>query len=456
MIRSIKTRIQLYMVALILILFGIVFLAVALIMPKWFYNAQIETLENRVATIVSEISTSSDDQVMEALERLQSDMGGQVYVEAPMAGQGNGRRGNPHESSIGELRGSYVTTFYKNKFDINIFSFSLRLSEEVIVYEVTVESLNRAVDYMVRFILILLGVGLGIGVFVAWLLSRHISKPILRLNQLAIAMKEKNTTPVVVTKTQDEIYRLNQSMNAMYSELMENIDHLKYEIQRVKELEDGKKVFLASAAHEIKTPIAIIRGYAELLDDGLVKDEEERNAYVSTIYSETEKVTRLLEDLLNFAKFENNHAQMALKKVDVSAILENVIGSYEHLSAYQSMRIEKSIQENLLMMGDPLRVEQVFKNLLNNALTYGKTFVKLCLRQNAPDTFEFTIENDGEPISQTQLSQLFDVFQSSGKGYGLGLAIVKDIVEKLNGHIDVQTTALGLKFIVSFQGLLSN
>lgn len=449
-LKTIRTRILVFIIALILFLYALLGFAVWFIMPKTFYKAQIEDLEEQVDQWIQEAKSLSEEGLIESFEKAKEVLGGQVYLIEPSGGMM--RRGNPQNTLQNQPLGSYEKEIYKNKYDIEVFSFSIKIESGILLYEVALTSLTQAVGYMFKFTFVMICISLILAVFMALTLSKHISMPIGNLDALAKQMREKKASPKIVTNTNDEILRLNQSVNLLYEEWLKNVSQLEREIEHVKRLEDAKKLFLASAAHELKTPVAILKGTCEMIEDGLYKDEEELNAYIKNMSEESEHMTRLLEELLDFTRLEQHTDAYAFERTDLSSLLVSLINKYEPLIQKRSMTLETEVVSDIGLKGDAFRLEQMIKNLLNNAMDYGKDLIEIKLYQKGHEVF-LTLYNEGSPISERDLPHITEEFYrgaSGKKGHGLGLSTAKAIVKAHGGSLLIENEGRGVMVTVCF------
>lgn len=449
-LKTIRTRILLFIIALILFLYALLGFSVWFIMPKTFYKAQIEDLEEQVSQWIKEAKSLTENDLIESFEKAKEVHGGQVYLIEPSGGMM--RRGNPQNTLQNQPLGSYEKEIYKNKYDIEVFTFSIKIESGILLYEVALTSLTQAVGYMFEFTFVMICISLILAVFMALTLSKHISMPIGNLDALAKQMREKKAIPKIVTNTNDEILRLNQSVNLLYEEWLKNVSQLEREIEHVKRLEDAKKLFLASAAHELKTPVAILKGTCEMIEDGLYKDEEELNTYIKNMSDESEHMTRLLEELLDFTRLEQRTDAYAFERINLSSLLVSLIKKYEPLIQKRSMTLETEVDSDLGLKGDAFRLEQMIKNLINNAMDYGKDLIEIKLYK-IEDQVILTLYNEGAPISERDLPHITEEFYrgaSGKKGHGLGLSTAKAIVKAHGGSLLIENEGRGVKVTVCF------
>ncbi|WP_042477878.1 ATP-binding protein [Bacillus ndiopicus] len=212
-------------------------------------------------------------------------------------------------------------------------------------------------------------------------------------------------------------------------------------------LEKLRSDFIANVSHELRTPIAMLQGYSEAILDGVVVDEDERNEMIKIIYDESQRMGRLVTDLLDLARMESGHMRLYKNLVPIIPVLERMTQKFAQVAKekHVDLRFVSNIEDDVMINIDEDRIEQVLTNLVDNALrhtpvegavtvsaTYEKSYVKIEVR----DT--------GIGIPKDDLPYVFERFYKADKartrskgGTGLGLAIARNIVEAHNGNIAV-------------------
>jgi signal transduction histidine kinase len=267
-----------------------------------------------------------------------------------------------------------------------------------------------------------------------------------------MAMQSRKVEATMVIHS-GELGQLNHSLNDMYNALLSNIYQLESELNKERNAELLKKRFLAQATHELKTPIAVIRGYAEILYDGMYKDADEQERYLKNIYDETEAISHLIGDVLDYTKMETGNDTLVMREVEAADFFGTLIDRYQPLVKNQKITLVYStnIGKGTMFNIDQRKIEQVFKNLISNAMEHAESTIKINVEATNKN-FKLTIYNDGPSISEDDLPNVFDSFyKRSGKksGTGLGLAIVKEIVLQHGGDYRVANIEKGVMFVIS-------
>lgn len=232
-----------------------------------------------------------------------------------------------------------------------------------------------------------------------------------------------------------------------------------HDITELKKLEQMRKDFVANVSHELKTPITSIKGFAETLLDGAMKDEQTLEYFLSIIWKESERLQTLVQDLLDLSKIEQQGFRLHLETVDLADLLREIAVMFQQKSEEKGIDFYLHAPKSVYMEGDANRIKQIFINLITNALTYtpkgGK--VELMIEEKEKEILVH-VKDTGIGIDEQEIPRIFERFYRVDKargrnsgGTGLGLAIVKHLVEAHHGHITVKSTVgKGTTFTVHF------
>ena len=283
------------------------------------------------------------------------------------------------------------------------------------------------------------------GVLFALLFSLFISyittKRIKEIDRVAMEITNNNFEGVLDTKGHDELSSLSSHINTMSSNLKRNIDALNLEIDQVKKMEQLRKEFIAQFTHEIKTPLAIINGNIDLLEN--VEDEDKKNKYIEVINKEIGVINDLILQMLDLSKLEAKAITLDKKEIDLRELTEDIIDDYEQLLMDKKLKIE--IQgDDILLVGDKKRIAMVIQNYLSNAIKHAliNSTIIIKIKEN-----EFSIKNKGKQIDENRMDTIWESFVSDDqKGTGLGLAIVRNILELHEMSYGVHNLEDGVEF----------
>lgn len=282
-------------------------------------------------------------------------------------------------------------------------------------------------------------VGIILATFLSLLFSRTLSRPLLNMNQAARAMARGDYSRRVEVKSKDEIGLLAESLNSLATKLQEKIAAL-------EQLDRTRREFVANVSHELRTPLSIMQGYTEALIDGMAGSEADRQKYLGNIHEEILRLRRLVTEILDLRKIEAGRVEMEMKEVSLADIAGRVVDRLRALAEEKKIRILQTFPPGpATACADPDRLEQVFINLLDNAIRVtcpgGKVEVAI---KDLKEKIEISVSDNGPGIPLEEQPLIWERFYKvdksrtrKGGGTGLGLAIVKEIVKAHGGSIEV-------------------
>jgi two-component system, OmpR family, phosphate regulon sensor histidine kinase PhoR len=227
-----------------------------------------------------------------------------------------------------------------------------------------------------------------------------------------------------------------------------------FDITELRRLEQVRTDFVANVSHELRTPLASVRGYAETLQAGAIFDSNVAPNMVAVIHRQAIRLSELVDDLLQLSKLESKAFVLERKPIPVRDMLMRVVESME---VGAQKRVEITILDNISVCGDARALEQVFLNLLDNAVRHSDTSAKVVVAARIEkEIVELLVTDSGSGIATEHLGRLFERFYRVDKGRsrdaggtGLGLSIVKHLVTTMGGDVSVQSTlGKGSTFIV--------
>jgi signal transduction histidine kinase len=322
-----------------------------------------------------------------------------------------------------------------------------------IIGRIPLYSVHEVVEIVENFLLVFLIIVFACSLLFAYFFSRGISRPIVSLNRLSREMGNLNFTQKYQGARKDEIGQLGETLNHISDELEGAILKLQEELDKERTFEKMRQRFTAQVSHEIQTPLAVIKSYAEALEDGILENREEEREYFVTIQKEADKISGIASDLLDLAQIESGAYQLKMESVFgvevIASVVERFLNTYPEKNIIFNNRCDP---EKKLTM-DRKRMEQVFYNLLNNAIkhvnpTDGIIQVGCEIREKE---WIVSVYNVGKSIPENEINQIWEYFykaQSDKKGTGLGLAIVKGIIVCHGGKVAVDNRDNGVWFEV--------
>ncbi len=319
-----------------------------------------------------------------------------------------------------------------------------------------------------RFTIISGIITLVIGSIIIFFLSGTITKPIIKINDTALAIAKQDFSKKIDYSGDDELGTLADSINLIsseldgaLSELKEANSKLREDIEKERKLEKMRRRFVSSVSHELKTPISMIQGYADGLKFNIAKDPDDVNYYCNVIIDESKKMSRLIKDLLDLSSYESGTFTIEKKEFNLSNLVEEVVEKYRNELDKRNINFILEIQENSNIIADKLRIEQVILNFINNAQRHvndnGNIVVTL---KNLDKYIYLSVYNTGDNINKSEIDNIWTSFykvrskkSKPNEGTGLGLAIVRAIIELHKGKYGVNNLDDGVEFWVKIPKL---
>ncbi len=220
-----------------------------------------------------------------------------------------------------------------------------------------------------------------------------------------------------------------------------------HDVTEIERLERVRKDFVANVSHELRTPLAAIRGYAETLLEGALQDENHNRKFIEIIQAQATRLSNIASDLLTLSELESNAAARPPGPVSIRTVLESALHTVESAARLHGVQLLADRIDDLTVLGNELQLEQVFGNLLDNAVKFNRPNGEVRLEARAlPGSASITVRDTGIGIPSEDLPRIFERFYRVDKarsreagGTGLGLSIVKHVVEQMNGSIQVES-----------------
>ncbi|PKR76808.1 sensor histidine kinase [Halalkalibacillus sediminis] len=332
-------------------------------------------------------------------------------------------------------------------------SFSVTAGDGT-TYNVEVRSQIDLTQQILQSIFISLGVGLVTLILLitlwTWYIARTILLPLREIYIATEEVKEGNLDYPLQYKKKDEIGRFVGGFNNMRL-------HLKQLREEQQQYEDSRKQLIASISHDLRTPLASIKGYVEGLQDGVADTEEKQQKYYQVINRKTDQLDRLIEDLFKFSKMELQQFPVNQKLIDSRDFLKDVLEEIEtEMDKKDTHLIVQQPIPSVTLSIDPDRIVQVITNITENAIRYGAEHLTVSVEINENGEYQISFQDDGSGIGENELDKIFDQFYRGEKsrsrelgGSGLGLSIAQSIMNQHSGRIEVQSKhGQGSTFIV--------
>ena len=312
-----------------------------------------------------------------------------------------------------------------------------------------------------EFFLIVLVCTIVPAVIFILLMTKRITRPIRELAGLSDKMAALDFSEHFNGDFSSEINELGQSMNSMSEQLKSTIDELKEandrltrDIREKIEIDELRKEFLSNVSHELKTPIALIQGYAEGLQDIPDEDKESRDYYCDVIIDESDKMNRMVKKLLTLNHLEFGQDALVTEDFDLCEMLDGLLSAQALAFQKQGITLKKAYPPSCMVCADVFKIEEVCTNYLSNAVNHaeGDKVITVSLEDEG-DQVRVTVENTGKPIPEESLDLVWQKFYKVDKartreygGSGIGLSIVRAIMEAHHKAYGVSNTDSGVAF----------
>lgn len=310
------------------------------------------------------------------------------------------------------------------------------------------------------FLVIAGGCALLICLIFAYGVSRWFSRPLIAMAGLADRMSELDFSTKYQGGSTDEIGQLGQSLNRLSAyleqtirELRQSNEQLAQEIKEKERIDNMRQEFIVNVSHELKTPIALIQGYAEGLTAGVADDPEDRKYYCDTIADEADHMNKLVMQLLNLSRLELGAEQTYSEDIDLHELCAEAVRKTAVLCESRGLTVEYD-DTCITVRTDGDLLDQVLMNYLSNAIRYtvdgGK--IKISAKQTG-DCVRLTVFNEGDGLPEEELPKIWEKFYRTDRartreagGTGIGLSLVRAIADTLHGSCGVENVEGGIVF----------
>ena len=316
-------------------------------------------------------------------------------------------------------------------------------------------TISTRFTWMIGMVLVL------VSMILVFFVSGRISRPIVRLAHIADRMSHLDFSAKYEEEREDEIGVLGSSMNDMSRELEKTICDLRQaNVQLQKDIEEKVKVdemrkdFIANVSHELKTPIALIQGYAEGLLDGMGDDPESLQYYCEVIVDEAGKMNQLVRKLLTLNQIESGINVAEPVDFDMVSLIRSVLHSFKIVLMQKDVLVDFDSDKTVMAHADESMMEEVVRNYISNALNHidGEKRLTICTEETSEE-MKVSVINTGSRIPEEDLEQVWQKFFKVDKahtreygGNGIGLSIVKAVMDSHGGSCGVYNTEDGVCF----------
>lgn len=319
---------------------------------------------------------------------------------------------------------------------------------------------------------VLFGIGLIcsiIGFWVIWLVTNTLTKPIMKLMFISEKMTQLDFSEKYVSDSSgNEIDMLGSYINDLSDKLEKTIQELKEanielqkDIDKKTEIDEMRKDFIANVSHELKTPIALIQGYAEGLKDGVNDDAESREFYYDVIIDEANRMNTLVRNLLDLNELEFGNNNVDFDHFDIVELIHNVTSAFDLYIKNENINLKLPAKKSkIFVWADEFKVEHILNNYISNAVHYVKEpkIIDISIKEYN-NIVRVSVFNSGEPIPDDVLPNIWTKFYKGDKartrsygGSGIGLSLVKACMEAMKHEYGVINHDNGVEFWFEMDG----
>ena len=335
----------------------------------------------------------------------------------------------------------------------------------VFIMSVPMDSIREAAWISNRFLMYVGLIVAAIGAFLAYLITKYVTKPVNELSTLSERMSRLDFDAKYTSNghAATEIETLGNSMNTLSDRLKEAIgelrlanDQLQKDIDEKVKIDEMRKEFIADVSHELKTPIALIQGYAEGLSEGMAEDPENRDYYCSVIVDESQKMNTMVRQLLSLSALEFGQEPGEMTAFSLPELIRGVIAKSGIVLREKELSVEFDCAEDIQVYADEFRIEEVVTNYLNNAINHAAGDRRIAIAIGDSDeknVVRVTVYNSGKHIPEEDLDKLWQKFYKVDKartraygGSGIGLSIVKAVMDSHHRKYGAENCEGGVKF----------
>lgn len=333
---------------------------------------------------------------------------------------------------------------------------------DFVMIRTAIEGIKDSVMIANRFLGYVGVFSIALGGLVIWFVTKKVTDPILKLAEISERMAHLDfEVRYDVADGNDEVAHLGRNINQLsqtletaIAELKTANNELQNDIAKKEKIDEMRKEFLSNVSHELKTPIALIQGYAEGLQEGVGRDPESMNYYCEVIVDESHKMNEMVKKLLNLNQLEFGNDVVEMERFNITELITSFVQSADILIKQNDIRVELPSYPEIYVWGDEFKVEEVISNYFSNAINHcsGEKKIKISI-EKMDKNVRISVFNTGYPIPESSLEFLWDKFYKVDKartreygGSGVGLSIVKAIMESMNQAYGVQNYADGVEF----------
>lgn len=445
---SIKTKIWKYFISFSIIILVFLWIFQIALLPSFYESSKTKELE-KVASALSRsyYTKENGNEFLEQVATIAHKSGTCIVVSDTFSNVDYTTDSFSKECMKGSTFKKYKSAFISSnlqkdklitinpQFENKTLIYSLKLDDSTYIFaSSSLVPIDSTVSILrSQFILVTIIV-LIIAFIISYFISKKLSNPILKLTKATKEFgKKKNSN---LFKIEDE-----------FEEITELSKTLEYASNEVAQTEELRKELMANVSHDLKTPLTMIKAYAEMVRDITYKNKEKREQNLNVIIEETDRLNHLVNDILTLSVIESKMMKLSIEEFDLNELIHTILGRYEIYKTNEEYKFIYEDKQDIFIQADKEKLEQVLYNLINNAIQHSENKkIEIKITEFKKD-YLIEIKNNGIPIPKEELEHIWNKYYKSKKdhqrakiGTGLGLSIVKQILELHNYSYGVTST----------------
>lgn len=434
---------------LYLIIFSVAILIFLLISQSLLLKYSYEKYQTRkIKSIARTIQNYDTDDLFQGLESIAYensvcieyflDSKDKVLYNTLMVGCGLNKNNNQIKSLVNEIQTSNKdiehVKLVNATSDTKAILSGIKVDNGFVFVYSPLEDLDGATSVLKGQLIYITLMVIVLACVISYFLSKKITEPITKITKQAKALGEGNYN---IDFERSDVLEID--------ELSQTLSHVSHDLSKIDEL---RRDLMANVSHDLKTPLTMIRAYAEMVRDISYKDKEKMDKDLNVIISETERLNILVNDILDLSKMQADAGELHMEEFDLCELIREVVSRYDILKTTEDYHFIIELPEKAMVLADKQKIMQVIYNLVNNAINYTgkdkKVFVRIIVTKKE---YIIEIEDTGKGIKKEEIPYIWDKYYKNDKKHqrnvvstGIGLSIVKEILTKHKFDYGVRST----------------
>ncbi len=328
---------------------------------------------------------------------------------------------------------SYTSKLEKIKSEIFIYGKQINNTDNCIIMVASIDPIDSTISVLKVQLLYVTIISLLFSSIISVFISKKLSSPIRKINETARKLATGN-------------YNIKFE-KAGYTEIDDLADTLNFTTQELEKTDKIRKELMANVSHDLKTPLTMIKAYSEMIRDLSGDNKEKREEHLQVIIDETDRLSRLVNDMMDLSKIESGVIRLNKERINLSEITKNIVNGFQILKENEMCNFKIEIQENIFVVADKVKIEQVIYNLVNNAISHSLDNKQIEIKlKGFGRRVRFDVIDNGPGISKENLKHIWTryyrvdkTYKRADNGTGLGLSIVKNILDKHDANYGVKS-----------------